>query len=121
MNEHNTQSIQNPLTTLQSSIDFNTNGNTNSSNKQQETMTINHLSTTKRIHHHGTTRYSHLGKILFLSVVALAQSIIVKAELLNGIEACQNRCFNLFECAKVGNGLCCEWDDNVGGQCILNI
>ena len=31
---------------------------------------------------------------------------------LNGIEACENPCFNRSQCDRVGGGSCCIWDDN---------
>lgn len=60
-----------------------------------------------------------LGLMLFflLLLQALQQPQIVEAEL-NGVEACQNRCFNQSECKNVGNGgFCCEWDDSAA-QCV---
>ena len=51
-------------------------------------------------------------------LVAL-QPLLIKADL-NGVEACQNRCLNRSECDGVGNGICCQWDDDIG-QCISSI
>ena len=56
--------------------------------------------------------------LLFLAVAAI-QPIIAKADL-NGIEACQNRCLDRSKCDEIGNGLCCQWNIDVG-QCISRI
>ena len=76
-------------------------------------MIVNQLSSTRRQY---LSWYS-LGLIYLL--LAALQPFVIKAEL-TGIEACQNRCFNRLECHEIGNGLCCQWDNDVG-QCISSI
>ena len=60
--------------------------------------------------------------ILFFSLLkTLHQPLIAgKAELKNGVEACENHCHNQTECDAVGNGSCCQWDDD-NDQCMSNI
>ena len=72
-----------------------------------------HLPTSKIFRH--PSNYA-LGLICLLLAAAIHPT---KADL-SGVEACQNRCFNRSECDGVGNGLCCQWDDEVG-QCISSI
>ena len=58
--------------------------------------------------------------LIFLSLLTLHQPVIVKAEL-NGIEACENRCYNQSECDAIGDGIsCCRWDDD-NRKCMSNI
>ena len=52
-------------------------------------------------------------------LLASLQPLVIEAEL-NGVEVCENRCFNRSECHGVGNGLCCQWNDE-SGQCISSI
>ena len=51
--------------------------------------------------------------------LAALQPVIINADL-NGVEACQNRCFTRPECNGVGGGLCCQWDDDAG-LCLSNV
>ena len=74
---------------------------------------VNQVSSTNKRQH--AAKYTDLDLILFL-LVALQPLAIIKAEL-NGIEACQNRCFNKSECDGIGNGFCCRWDNSIR-QCI---
>ena len=76
-------------------------------------MIAKQLPSTKRQH---PSKYT-LGLIYLL--LAVLQPLVIKADL-NGVEACQNRCFNQSKCDGVGNGLCCQWDDDIG-QCISSI
>lgn len=58
---------------------------------------------------------------IFLSVLVLHQPFIVKAEqFINGVEACENHCYDQHECDAVGNGSCCQWDDE-NEKCVSNI
>ena len=77
-------------------------------------MIVFQLSSTGEVSLH--RRYA-LGLIYLL--LAAHQLLIIKADL-NGVEACQNRCFDQSECGRVGNRLCCQWDDDIG-QCISSI
>ena len=75
-------------------------------------MIVNQLSST-------TSRHPRYALVLIYILLAALQPVIIKADL-NGIEACQNRCFNRSECDRVGNGLWSQWDNDVG-QCISSI
>ena len=57
--------------------------------------------------------------LILLSLFTLHQPIIINAEL-NGVEACENRCYNQSECSAISNGFCCQWDSD-HGQCMSNI
>ena len=76
-------------------------------------MIVNHLLSSKRLH---PTRYI-LGLVYIL--LAALQPLIIKADL-TGVKACQNTCFNKSECDLVGNGLCCQWDDDID-RCVSSI
>ena len=66
---------------------------------------------------HVPTSKMHVHPLYALGLLFLL--VTVQADL-NGIDACQNRCFNQSECNEVGNGLCCQWDGDVG-QCRSSI
>ena len=59
----------------------------------------------------------------FLSFTLHQPTLVMGA--LNGIEACENPCFNRSQCDKVGGGSCCIWDSNGDsngyGRCRSNI
>ena len=78
-------------------------------------MTGNQLSSIHRPY----AKYALVMMYLLLTTTLL-KPLIVNAEELNGLEACQNRCFDQSECNEVGNGGCCQWDDNLG-QCMSRI
>ena len=75
-------------------------------------MIVNQVSSSRTLH----PRYA-LGLVYLLLV--FLRPLVIKADL-NGVEACQNPCFNRSECYGVGNGLCCQWDDDVC-RCISSI
>ena len=79
-------------------------------------MIVNQLPSAKRQH---PSRYHALAILINLLLVVALQPLVIKADL-NGVEACENRCFNRSECDGVGSGICCQWDDDIG-QCISSI
>lgn len=79
-------------------------------------MTVRRFSSIRRPY----VKYALGPMYLWLTRTLQQPLIITAAEELNGLEACQNQCFNRSECDEVGNGDCCQWDENLG-QCMSRI